>query len=211
MNDQGKLGAVYKPLIGTVAVVLLAIFALRGCHVTPGPKIPEATQHAIDSLAATKPAFQRATDSIIRIVVHDTVRAATVNRAAEQDVRLATQAEQAADSLARVAAAHSDSAALWHSAYLARTQEAEALRRAVAEKDSAFQAERDARRRLMVVYASDTLRRVAIEKVNADLQKAINGLEQPCRIAGPVPCPSRTVVAVTTAVTAAIAGFAAHR
>lgn len=199
------------PLAATIGVIIITIFALRSCHTTPGPKIPERTQREIDSLANAKPAFEHVRDSIIRIVVHDTIRATIVDRAAERTRVVAAQAEHRADSLATMARAHTDSAILWRQAYDARTVEADTLRLAVAQKDSALRYERDARVGLSLLYGADTLRRVAVERVNADLVKAIKRLEQPCRIIGPIPCPSRTVTAIVVGSAAAVAGWEVGR
>jgi PBP1b-binding outer membrane lipoprotein LpoB len=193
---------------GVVILALAIAFLLKGCGTPDKPKIDTKTQKSIDSLNATKPQFEKTKDSIITVVVHDTIRAAAVDRAANQTVARAQVAEHRADSLAAVAQQHSDSAILWHNAYDARTVEADTLRKAVAQKDSAFQAERLAFVNLSALYGADTLRRIATEKVNLGLQNDIKKLQQPCTVPGTfgkIPCPSRTVTLVLTA--AAVEGI----
>lgn len=193
-------------LFGTVILLILGGLWLWSRHKGNEPKIPKETQETIDSLRVTKPAFDHTQDSIRRIVVYDTMQATRAQAAAEK-ARASAQAQQhRADSLAVVARTSADSATAWHRAYDARTEEAVNLRTAFAEKDSAYRSERHARQALEVNYGADTTRRIAIEKVNKDLLQAIDRLEQPCRVLGPIPCPSRTVAAVGTGILGLIVG-----
>lgn len=196
--------------LSAVAAVILVIVGglwLWSRHKGNEPKIPKETQETIDSLRVTKPVFEHTQDSIRRVVVYDTVQATRAQAAAEKARASAKAQQHRADSLAVVAAtAAVDSARAWHAAYDARTAEAEQLRTAFAEKDSAYRSERHARQALEVSYGADTTRRVAIEKVNKDLLKAIDRLEQPCRVLGPIPCPTRTVAAVGSGILGLIIG-----
>jgi hypothetical protein len=209
-------------LAGLVIIFLVIAFAVKSCAPAPRPKIDPKTQKSIDSLDATKPGFEKQKDSLITVVKHDTIFAkaadkasAEANTRAERSRASAVASGKRADSLAAVARAHADSALLWRNAYEQRTMQADTLTRTVAEKDSALTAEhaaflheQDARIGLGRLFGADTLRRLAIEKVNKGLEDDIKKLQQPCRIVGPIPCPSRTVVGLLSATLGAVAGRA---
>lgn len=186
------------------AVLVAVLFVADSCHREPGPKIPVETQATIDSLRFTAEAFRRMADSSQRIVVYDTIRSVVIQRVAAKAVETSARLGTTADSLARLA---KDSAALWERAYNVRTMEADTLRLAVAQLDTALAYERNARRTLGMVYGADTLRRITTERVNADLQTAISHLQQPCRVLGPIPCPSRSVTLVLSVTAGAAAGY----
>jgi hypothetical protein len=193
---------------GVVIAALLIAYLFKGCGGPDQPKIDPKTQKTIDSLDVTKPEFKKQQDSIITVVIHDTVKAAAVDRAADQSRARAQIAEHRADSIAAIAREHADSALLWRQAYDARTTEADTLRKAVAQKDSALKSERSAFANLSILYAKDTTRRLVIEGVNEGLKRDIAKLQQPCTVPGTfgkIPCPSRTVTLLLT--TAAIEGI----
>jgi hypothetical protein len=189
---------------GVVIAVLLLVWLFKSCQPAPQPKIDPKTQKSIDSLDATKPGFEKTKDSVITIVRHDTIFAKAVNGSAERSKASAAATGRLADSLAavaRLAKTAADSAARWHAAYDERTKERDTLLVTVAKKDSVIRYERDARIGLGILYGADTLRRIAIEKVNEGLKKDINKLQQPCTVPGTfgkVPCPSRTVTMVVS-------------
>lgn len=204
-----------------LVVILVAgfiILMVRDCGVPnpPGPKIPPATQHTIDSLGVTQPTFQARQDSLRAQVTEDSLKVHTIiHRIARNDTNVIRQ------QMAAMHAAHvADSLAMdqkWQDAYAARSAEADSLLGVVAKKDStinywhaAYLAEHSAKIALTVAYTEDTTRRVALERVNADLQRSIAQLEQPCRIVGPIPCPSRTVTMVVSTVVTATA-MSIHR
>jgi hypothetical protein len=195
---------------GVVIIIVLAGYVMKSCQHPSGPgaKIPVATQRTLDSLDITRPAFTRATDSIITLVIHDTVQSTQFQAAARRAAQSASVAQRRADSLASDAATAHDSATAWHSAYAARTEEASQLRVVIANDSAALAREISARQHLATLYGADTLRRIAIEKVNSDLRSAIARLEQPCRLIGPIRCPSRITVAVLAGVGGAVAGHA---
>ncbi len=192
--------------IGVAVLLLVGAVWLWSRHKGNEPKIPIETQRTLDSLKETSWEFKHQKDSIIRVVVYDTVQAIRAETAARQARARAQTEQHRADSLAMVARTSTDSASTWRQAYEARTAEAVELRTTVAAKDSAYRFERDARQALSVLYGADTTRRIAIERVNADLVKAIARLEQPCRVIGPIPCPSRTASAILAGTLGAIAG-----
>jgi hypothetical protein len=179
-----RLSGMGLALVAIVAVALGLALAFRSCQPVPAPKIPAKTQHSIDSLVITKPTFDSSQHAGQQKVARDTLTAITHKTQATQAEARANFAKITADSLAATAARAktSDSAATaWKEAYEARTREAEAWRISSVRNDSAFQAEHSARITLGQLYAADTLRRVAIERVNTELQDAIKKLEQPCR------------------------------
>lgn len=206
---QAKLVGV--GIVGVIAIIVAVLFGLRGCHTTPGPKIDVKTQHSLDSLKITKPAFDSTQKAIAAAVARDTIITIIHDKASAVALAASVEARTRADALALEARTALDSATAWHRAYDARTEEAGKLRTALAEKDSALTSERSALFRLSGAYASDTLRRNSIERVNKGLVDDIAKLQQPCRIIGPIPCPSRTASALLAGVGGALAGYGAHR
>lgn len=192
-----------------LAIGLGVLLAFQSCRDSdPGPKIPPAVERRIDSMAITKPAFD-STQAAGRAEVGKDTTAALLARVRAARVRdSALFAQRLADSLGAAAARAqtSDSAAVaWMLAYEARSEEAARLRVSNDSLESAYRSERSARLTLSVLYAKDTLRRNATEKINADLREAITRLERPCRIVGPIPCPNRTVSALLGAAAGAAA------
>jgi len=198
-------------LAGVIAVIIALAFGLRGCHADPPPKIDPATQKSIDSLTTTQPTFDSTQHAIAQAVARDTIVTVIHDKASNVALAEARTAQARADALAIEAGRAVDSATAWHRAYDARTEEAGKLRGALAEKDSALTSARSAFSRLAGAYSADTLRRLAIERVNKGLADDIAKLQQPCRIIGPVPCPSRTIVALASGVGGAFLGYGAHR
>lgn len=191
----------------TLPMVVIAILgaglAFKSCQKpTPTDNLTPPEHKTIDSLKNTQPTFAKTQDSIIHIVVVDTQHAAVSRKAEIAAKASAARAEHRADSIAAIASSMAD----WKSAYDARTQETVGLKLAVQHADSIAADERDARIKLSTAYGADTLRRVAIEKLNVGLVKTIGELQRPCKIVGPIPCPSRTVTAVLSGIGGAIAG-----
>lgn len=184
-----------------VAAVFAAAWIFRSCAPEPAPKIPPALQRQLDSLAATATAFEHEKDSLSKIVRVDTVHTIIVNKQAEATKAQAVSLGAKADSLATEARKAQDDADLWEQAYKYRTEERDSLQSAYTQKSNALDSEIEARRKLTVLYVADTLRRNSFEQANAGLQTAISKLEQPCRLLGPIKCPSRTVTMVVTTLT----------
>lgn len=204
------MGEAWKiPALLLIIGLLAGVLTVKSCRPeAEAPKIPIETQVTIDSLRRTAEAFRRMADSSQRIIVYDTIRSVVIEKVAIATTKAGEKLGARADSIAAVAR---DSSALWESAYRVRTMEADTLRLAVSQLDTALAFERAARRTLGQVYGADTLRRVAIEHVNADLQDAINHLQQPCKVIGPIPCPSRSVTMVLSLVAGAAVGYIAPR
>lgn len=191
--------------VGLVGV-LLALFVFAWRRPVP-PKIDPATQHVIDSLRVTADGFRHQADSALGVVRIDTIRAAARVVTKTKVVADAAALGRLADSLARVA----DSAATWQRAYTVRTLERDTLQVALALADTALLFERDARGQLQLLYAQDTARRAALERVSAGLQRDIARLQQPCKLIGPLPCPSRTVTLIAGAALGLVATRALGR
>lgn len=187
-------------LVVIIAALAIAL-AVKSWDRPDDPKIPPGLQKTIDSLEATRRPSVVTRDSIIRLVVHDTVRAAGSSARGDSAARAAAASQVRADSLAALARVSADSATLWHSAYDAQRQTSDSLRVAVAAKDSAYRAERDARAKLLLVVRAATIRMNAIQDANDRLVKRIGELETPCKIIGPIRCPSRTMTMLITAAT----------
>ncbi len=179
----------------TVSATLALVLLFSTCpRPDPKEKVPAKVQKTVDSLEATRPAFDDRRDSVVRVVTIDTARAVRAERLARARRDSAEGARKEADSLAALARSSADSARLWHEAYDRRTAEADQLRSSNAAADSALQAERSARVNLgQLLGASELRRRQAEEVAIPGLERAIAQLEKPCRIVGPIPCPSRRV------------------
>lgn len=212
-----RLAGVGVTLAVIVAVAFGLAYMFRSCQPEPPPKIPPKTQKSIDSLEITKPAFDSAQHAGQQKVARDTTVAIGHKARANEAEASANFTKITADSLAAAATRAKnaeDAAAAWKEAFDARTREAEKWHLAAIRNDSAYKAERDARIAAVNLWVTDTLRRHAAEVVNTELRDAIKKLEQPCRVPGTfgkVPCPSRTVTFVLTAVAAGTAGVLAAK
>jgi hypothetical protein len=178
--------------VGLLVLVIIAVAIARRFH-DSGNVVPQREQHTIDSLHDRKPGFDSAAAAGRLQVIHDTVRS-VVYRTEVKRVMVAAAADRTiADSLTQLAAratTAADSATQYHAALDVRTREADSLRVAVAFSDSAWQYERDARIGLGILYAADTLRRVALEQLNVRLAHDVVTAGQ-CRILWVAACPSR--------------------
>jgi hypothetical protein len=181
--------------VAVIALLLLWV-AAKSCARPDPPLIPAHTQQTLDSLRITAPGFRARQDSVLRTVIHDTIIETQFVTRAATALGAATTSGRAADSLA-ILAQRSDSLSLgWRRAYTARTVEADSLRVATRVLDSALMAARDARTGALLLYAADTVRRVAVERVNADLVESLRTAKQPCKFIRLLPCPTRTVTFV---------------
>lgn len=198
----------------TTAGLVAIIVALAGALVftscprpDPAEKIPVEIRKASDSLKATRPEAEHRRDSVLRVVAVDTARAVRAERLARAAKDSAEGFRKRADSTATQARLYGDSAFLWRSAYENRTEEADQLRTALSSSDSALQARTAAGANLRLLWLdSEARRRKAEEVVIPGFERAIAQLEQPCRILGPIRCPSRKAVLIgaTLAMVAAL-------
>lgn len=189
----------------TGALVAALVFSHCGRPGDDEEKVPAPIAKTADSLEATRPEFTERRDSVVRVVAIDTARARRAEAAAKAAQLRADEADKAADSLAALAATSADSARLWHAAYDRRTEEAANLRTSLDSAQAATAAERAARLNLGQLFAESERRRKAAEEVVVPgLERAIAQLEKPCRIVGPVPCPSRRVSFVAGAIGAVV-------
>lgn len=198
------------PALVTIIAVLAIALGLKSCERSPEAKIPPALQKTIDSLATTAPAFVAHRDSVIRVTVQDTTAARKANARADAAIATADRLQRIADSLTDLARSNADSVA-WERALAAQRHVSDSLRLALAAKDAAYQTERLNTIRLLGVVQGDSLRINAVVDANNRLQKRISELEVPCRVLGPIPCPSRTVTFVVTAVLTTVAENAVPR
>lgn len=202
--------------IGGLGVIIAALavgLVLKSCQRSPDPanKIPPSLAKTLDSLDVTKPTFEGRRDSVLRVVTIDTAAAARAQRLAKASRDSAEGFRKRADSLAALASVYADSTFIWRQAYEARTEEAEQLRRSIDSTESALQSERNARASILTSWRESEARRAELERANAGLRTAIAQLEKPCRILGPIPCPSRTVSAVGGVVIGVVALSSSRR
>lgn len=193
-------------LLAVIGALTLALVFSSCPRPDPDEKVPAPIRKTADSLEATRPEFDDRRDSVVRVVAVDTARAVRAERLARARKDSAAALRKEADSLASLARTSADSATLWREAYERRTAEADQLRSSAAAADSALQAERSARVNLGQLFnAAEARRRTAEEVVIPGLERAISQLEKPCRIVGPIPCPSRRVAFLAGAVGAVVA------
>lgn len=189
--------------LALVAAVLLIVAAISLWPAPDPAPLPPKLEQALDRHAA-----QTAVDTLeIRRLERAAAAAAAAARADSiarvRYRRAADLQQQRADSLAAIAAASAsaqDSARHYAAAYHHRTLEAEELRGALARAESETAHQR--RRGDSLQVALDTAMRVAT-RANQLLAEAVAEIQRrnpPCRVIGPVPCPSRKVVAVATVV-----------
>jgi hypothetical protein len=185
-----------------VALAVAMLLLLAFCRPKPTP-IPPKEKTTIDSLAATKPAFdagQAATKGAIVNVVTKIVRDEAAIAAARSD---ADRERRRADSLARAAAVArtaADSAERYRLAYDASSRESTNLRAALDTATRDLAAARDTLNRTRIQVADDSSRIARHIELEARLTKDLEHAEPPCRIAYVLRCPSRKVVAATAAV-----------
>lgn len=195
------------PTLAIIAVALAVALAVKSWpHSDPQKgKVPPQIAKTSDSLKVTRPEFGARRDSVLRVVVVDTIRAARAERAAKAAELKAEGFRKAADSIAALARAQGDSSFLWKFAYDNRTNEAEHLQFSLDSTKSALASERSARVSVEFLRGdAERRRKIAEETTIPGLERAIAALEKPCRIVGPIRCPSRTVTAVLAVTTTAL-------
>lgn len=181
---------------GAAIACVLLLVAMKSCADRRGAtsKIPAALQNDLDSLRLTRPAHETRQDSLLAVVRHDSVVRARLERDAAQSAADARAAKSRADSMAAVAV----SAEQWRATHDERKLEADKWHRAADSNGTALQVEKDAHAATKLQLSDERARRLHLETVTIPgLNKAIAALEKPCRV-GPLPCPSRTVIGITT-------------
>jgi hypothetical protein len=160
-----------------VGVAILLLFAF--CRRSPTP-LPEKERAKLDSLKATKPAFDSS---------HTATGAAIARIRAEAD-----HERGRADSLSRAAAASrtaADSAERWHLAYAASSREAAGLRVAVDTLERDLKAANDTLGRAKIQLDADSSRIAEHVKTEADLRRDLEHASPPCSVLYVFGCPSR--------------------
>lgn len=200
------------PQVGRRAIIIGIVLAFAAGAVVlwrsdhQPPALPPALATRVESLTITRPLDSARIDSLRRAAaVSGQAARAAAARAATIEAS-AAQLQQRADSLAQIAAQR-DSAAAWRVAYLARTEQADSLHAANDSLHAAIhQLAADTLAQALHI-ASLERRNRSLEALNADLVRATARAGQ-CRLVGPIPCPSRGAVAVTTIVVLESARFA---
>lgn len=188
-----------------IGLGLLAVVFLRP---RDRPVIPKAQERTIDSLVITKPIFEARQDTLTTHAQRADSAAHRALRTSQRRQDSALKASVRADSLARLASAQADSAMFWEAAYWARTAEAVQLHLEVQALQLAADSLQGEVGYWQLKYASDTTRRVAIEQLNASLQRVAERAGR-CRIIGLLDCPTRLQTAAATLLGAAIVHYAA--
>jgi hypothetical protein len=195
-------------LIAISACIFISLFLLISLFIRPprpGP-IPAPDQHTLDSLAITKPVFDSTTHALAERETIYVARVDTVRVRIHALDTAARRLQTLADSLAGVAQAAHDSGS-WRAAYDARTEEADTLRRAIAQRDTAFDFEH--RARLDADQRADILthRLTVSEDLNTRLADDVRRAAE-CRWLW-FKCPSRMRVAVVAGAVGATVGAVA--
>jgi hypothetical protein len=170
------------------AIILLALALVLARHFTGATvKVPPALTTRVDSMRITAPSYAASQESLT--VAASAAVATAARHAARATVHRANadRSAQRADTLARDT--------LWRAAYEARTAEVVQLRDAfVAES---LRADREVEARVLAERRADAaeLRVAALTNLNNDVYRTLQRATE-CRVIGPIPCPSRTVVAV---------------
>jgi hypothetical protein len=209
MVAKAKLAGI--SVVGLVIIALAVALVMSQCRSPEKPKIPPQDQAALDKQASTLPAFNKTQDSGNVIIKHDTIFAKATNASANQSKANAAKLEAAADSIARLAVlatTAADSARKYHQAFDERGLAIDSLHTAIVKKDSAIQYWHDAFTGKQFLYTADSARRVAAEDLTGRLKKDIDKLQQPCKVIGPIPCPSRIVASTLSGIAGVLAGHA---
>lgn len=192
-----------------IGVLLLALVGLSATTCQYRKKgVSAKSQQTIDSLAATRPAFDSAqSQSRVDELAHVTA-AARMEAAVAKLTKSAAQDRQTADRLAAAALTAGTDAAQWRVAYEARTDEAVTLRAALDTANARADAERMARLEADRRAARDSARTVALQNLALGLERDANRAAN-CRIARIIPCITRTQAFVGGAILGGAATYAA--
>lgn len=187
--------------IGRLTMIMVAVAVVWSLFARP--PAPGGDPSELET-ATQQHAIQTAIDSVALRQLQadeDSALARAARRQAIDSMRTvaARQLGRQADSLARVAAAAAtarDSAVAWQAAYEERTAERDSLRRTVASKDSTI-AEKDSAYLWATTRAAiASARAVRADSIRLGWEQQARRRVPPCRI-GPLPCPPRTITAVT--------------
>lgn len=186
---QRALTLASSPL--TWAGILAGVLYVSMCN-DSGPVLDPRLQHSLDSLQGLRRQDEARLDSMQRVATAYERMASDASTQARIAQRASEAPRRRADSLATRAQAQPDSAAAhWHFAYVARTEEADSLRSALTAEQHAGELLRSSVTELRLAYDRSEARRLALESLNQSLAGAVRDAGR-CRIAGLVPCPSRT-------------------
>jgi hypothetical protein len=191
-----------------VGVAILLLFAF--CRRSPTP-LPEKERAKLDSLKATKPAFDSshtatgaAIVNVVTKIVHDDAAIARIRAEADHE-------RGRADSLSRAAAASrtaADSAERWHLAYAASSREAAGLRVAVDTLERDLKAANDTLGRAKIQLDADSSRIAEHVKTEADLRRDLEHASPPCSVLYVFGCPSRKTAFLVGAGAGALGAYA---
>jgi hypothetical protein len=178
-----------EALIGLLLLVII-VGSVATCRYTK-KGVSEKSQKTIDSLQVTRPAHDSALLVTRQEEAAHVLAAETLARSVERLRSVAAQQRRVADSLAALLE--------WQAAYVARTQEADSLRKVADDATARAEQERFARLQADRRAALDSARNVALQKLALGLEKDANRAAN-CRIAGFIPCATRTQTFVAGAV-----------
>ncbi len=190
--------------IGLAAAALVIVLALVAyCRPKPAP-IPRAEQKTIDSLDATRPAFDSSRAASVRIETLYVARSAEKSRTAGRVAQVADSLRDVANALQRAAEAERDTSSQWYGVATARKQEADSLRVANGTLVSALADQVMARTAAQARATAAETRLLAVGELNARLAEDVRAGDR-CRVLYVASCPSRKVAAIGGVVVGALA------
>lgn len=197
--------SLHKALLFALAVILLGVAAFAiWDHLRPLPGPSPATRQLQDSLKVTKPQYEARRDSLKATETREVAQGTKADARSHASEAVARDRAHLADSLAqlaRVASSARDSARFWQAAYEEKGKALTSALTALSEAREVGERERGARLAAQT-RADEAERRIeGLERLNAGLAKDLAAAQRAarCRVAGLVPCPSRTVAALLAA------------
>lgn len=179
--------------VGVAAVAIVVWWS--SCRPTPTP-IPRREQRSIDSLDATRPAFDSSRNQTVRVESVYVAQSAAHRAQAIRSARVADSLRDVAIAWQRAAEAQGDTLSRWYQVAKTRELEVDSLRVANVGLLAALEDETRARTAADARAVLDSSRLAATERLNAGLARDLAAADPPCRALPFVKCPSRKLVAV---------------
>jgi hypothetical protein len=197
MSRLPERGELWIAAVVVLCVAAALLFLRRDPPVGPGILPPR-----VDSALVAERARARVLDSVSAAAIHEEQQArlyiATLERQAATARASAAQSARRADHLAQTARAAGDTVSLAWSAYEAADARGDSLAHVVTVQDTVIATLQLGVTRWRTAFDTADAQRVRLLALTTDLREAVDraARQNRCRIAGLVPCPSRTTVGV---------------